>query len=125
MKYPRPQSPNMQNYRPQLTSVMSFGHRLSGVALSLFAFGLVGWLVAGAAGPVTFDHAQAAVRSSTGRVILIMASLAIFYHLCNGIRHLIWDSVHAYELRNIYAGGWAVVGASIILTSALWIWVLT
>lgn len=39
MSYPRPKSPNMQNYRPQLTSVMSFGHRLSGVALALFAFG--------------------------------------------------------------------------------------
>lgn len=125
MKYPRPQSPNMQNYRPQLTSLMSFGHRLSGLALSLFAFGLAAWLVAGAAGPVAFDYAQAAVYSIAGRVLLILASLAVFYHLCNGIRHLIWDSVHAFELRSIYAGGWAVVGASLVLTSVLWIWVLT
>lgn len=57
MRYPRPKSPNMQNYRPQLTSVMSFGHRLSGVALGLFAFGLAAWLIVGAAGPVTFDYA--------------------------------------------------------------------
>jgi len=125
MKYPRPQSPNMQNYRPQLTSVMSFGHRLSGVALSLLAFGLAAWLVAGAAGPVAFDYAQAAAHSVAGRVMLILASLAVFYHLCNGIRHLIWDSVHAFELRSIYAGGWAVVVASLVLTSALWIWLLT
>lgn len=125
MTYPRPQSPNMQNYRPQLTSVMSFGHRLSGLALSFFAFGLAAWLVAGAAGPVAFDHSQAAVHSVAGRVMLILASLAVFYHLCNGIRHLIWDSVHAFELRSIYAGGWAVLVASVVLTSALWIWVLT
>lgn len=124
MKYPRPQSPNMQNYRPQLTSLMSFGHRLSGLALSLFAFGLAAWLVAGAAGPVAFEYAQAAVHSIAGRVLLVLASLAVFYHLCNGIRHLIWDSVHAFELRSIYAGGWAVVGASLVLTSVLWIWVL-
>lgn len=124
MKYPRPQSPNMQNYRPQLTSVMSFGHRLSGVALSLLAFGLAAWLVAGAAGPVAFDCAQAAMRSIAGRMILILASWAVFYHLCNGIRHLSWDSVHAFELRNIYAGGWAVVVTSLVLTCALWAWVL-
>lgn len=124
MKYPRPQSPNMQNYRPQLTSVMSFGHRLSGVALSLLAFGLAAWLVAGAAGPVAFDYAQAAMRSIAGRMILILALWAVFYHLCNGIRHLIWDSVHAFELRNIYAGGWAVVVTSLVLTCALWAWVL-
>lgn len=125
MKYPRPQAPNMQNYRPQLTSVMSFGHRLSGLALSLFAFGLAAWLVAGAAGPSAFDDVQAVMHSIAGRVMLILASWAVFYHLCNGIRHLIWDSVHAFELRNIYAGGGAVVGANLVLTSALWIWVLT
>lgn len=124
MEYPRPQSPNMQYYRPQLTSVMSFGHRLSGVALSLLAFGLAAWLVAGAAGPVAFDYAQAAVHSVAGRMILVLASWAVFYHLCNGIRHLIWDSVHAFELRNIYAGGWAVVVTSLVLTCALWAWVL-
>ena len=124
MKYPRPQSPNMQNYRPQLTSAMSFGHRLSGVALSLRAIGLAAWLVAGAAGPVAFDYAQAAMHSIAGRMILVLASWAVFYHLCNGIRHLIWDSVHAFELRNIYAGGWAVVVTSLVLTCALWAWVL-
>lgn len=124
MTYPRPKSPNMQNYRPQLTSVMSFGHRLSGVALALFAFGLAGWLVAGATGPLAFERAQAVVLSVPGRVVLFLATLAVFYHLCNGIRHLIWDSVHAFELRSIYIGGWAVVAASLILTSALWLWVL-
>jgi succinate dehydrogenase / fumarate reductase cytochrome b subunit len=114
----------MQNYRPQLTSVMSFGHRLSGVALGLFAFGLAAWLVAGAIGPAAFNRAQAVVLSGPGGVILFLATLAVFYHLCNGIRHLIWDSVHAFELRSIYVGGWAVVAASLLLTLALWVWVL-
>jgi len=125
MDYSRPASPNMQIYRPQLTSVMSFGHRLSGVALGLFAFGLAAWLVAGAQGSVTFGLAQAIVLSVSGRVLLFLLTLAVFYHLCNGIRHLIWDSVRAFELRRVYAGGWAVVTASLLLTSALWIWVLT
>ena len=124
MTHPRPKSPNMQNYRPQLTSVMSFGHRLSGVALALFAFGLAAWLIAGATGLVAFERAQAVVLSVPGRVLLFLATLAVFYHLCNGIRHLIWDSVRAFELRSIYAGGWAVVAASLILTAALWLWVL-
>lgn len=125
MSYPRPKSPNMQNYRPQLTSVMSFGHRLSGVVLALFAFGLAAWLVAGAIGPFAFDRAQSVALSIPGRVVLFLATLAVFYHLCNGIRHLIWDSVRAFELRSIYIGGRAVVAASLILTTALWIWVLT
>ena len=92
--------------------------------MALFAFGLAAWLVAGAIGPIPFDRAQAIVLSVPGRVVLFLLTLAIFYHLCNGIRHLIWDSVHAFELRRIYAGGWAVVAASLILTTALWLWVL-
>lgn len=121
----RPKSPNMQNYRPQLTSVLSFGHRLSGVGLGLGAFGLTAWLLAGAAGPWAFSAVQAVFLSAPGLVLLFLLTLALFYHLCNGIRHLIWDSVHAFELRSIYAGGWAVLGASLILTLALWGWVLT
>lgn len=118
----RPKSPNMQNYRPQLTSVLSFGHRLSGVALSLGAFGLVGWLTAGASGPEAFGTAQALLGSAFGRAALFLITLALFYHLCNGIRHLVWDSVRGFELRAIYAGGWTVVAASLILTLAFWAW---
>lgn len=124
MSYPRPKSPNMQNYRPQLTSVMSFGHRLSGVALGFFVFGLAAWLVAGAMGSKVFAAAQAVVLSTPGYAVLFLLTLVLFYHLCNGIRHLIWDSVHAFTLHSIYAGGWAVMAASLILTSAVWIWVL-
>jgi len=115
----------MQNYRPQLTSVLSFGHRLSGVGLGLGAFGLAAWLLAGAAGAGPFSAVQAALLSAPGLALRFLLTLALFYHLCNGIRHLIWDSVHAFELRSIYAGGWAVLGASLILTLALWGWVLT
>jgi succinate dehydrogenase / fumarate reductase cytochrome b subunit len=122
MADPRPTSPNMQNYRPQLTSVLSFAHRLSGAALALCAFGLAGWLVAASVGPGAFTTAQAVLLSLPGQVVLLCATLALFYHLCNGIRHLIWDSVHAFELRSIYAGGWLVLAASLILTLALWAW---
>lgn len=125
MADPRPISPNMQNYRPQLTSVLSFAHRLSGAALALCAFGLAGWLLAVFAGPKAFSAAQAVLLSPLGQVALFLATLALFYHLCNGIRHLIWDSVRAFELRSIYAGGWLVLAASLVLTLSLWAWGLT
>ena len=121
---PRPKSPNLQIYRPQLTSVLSFVHRLTGAALSLAAFGLAAWLVAGAMGSGAFNRAQAIIQSVPGYIVLFVLTWVLFYHLCNGIRHLIWDSVHALELRSIYASGWTVVVASLILTLVLWIWVL-
>lgn len=122
MTRPRPVSPNMQNYRPQLTSVLSFAHRLSGIGLGLGAFGLAAWLAAGASGPGTFAAVQGLVLSGFGQMVLFGLTLALFYHLCNGVRHLIWDSVHAFGLRSIYRGGWIVLAASLVLTLLLWTW---
>ena len=41
---------------------------------------------------------------------------ALFYHLCNGIRHLFWDAGVGYELTAFYRSGWAVVVVSVGLT---------
>jgi succinate dehydrogenase / fumarate reductase cytochrome b subunit len=53
--------------------------------------------------------------------VLFGATFAFFLHFCGGIRHLVWDTVHGFELRSIYASGWAIVTASAILTVAAWL----
>jgi succinate dehydrogenase / fumarate reductase cytochrome b subunit len=118
---PRPLSPNIQNYRPQLTSVLSIANRITGVVLSIGAVGLVIWLSAAAAGPEPYATVQQAIGSWIGLVILFGFTFAFFLHLCGGIRHLIWDTVHGFELRSIYISGWSVVAASVVLTVAAWV----
>jgi succinate dehydrogenase / fumarate reductase, cytochrome b subunit len=117
---PRPLSPNIQIYRPQLTSVLSIANRITGVVLSIGAVGLVIWLSAAAAGPGPYAVVGQAVGSSIGRVVLFGCTCALFLHLCGGIRHLVWDTVHGFELRSIYISGWSVVAASVLLTVAAW-----
>ncbi len=117
----RPQSPNIQIYRPQLTSVLSIANRITGVLLSLTAVGFVLWLIAAAAGPQTYAIAQDAMASVIGKIVLLVATFAFFLHLCGGIRHLAWDAVCGFELGTVYASGWAVVAASIALTAAVWV----
>lgn len=117
---PRPQSPNIQIYRPQLTSVLSIANRITGVLLSVGAVGLVVWLMAAAAGPQAYATVQAAISSWIGQLVLFAFTFAFFLHLCGGIRHLVWDTVHGFELRAIYLSGWAVVVASVVLTVAAW-----
>jgi succinate dehydrogenase / fumarate reductase cytochrome b subunit len=116
----RPLSPNIQIYRPQLTSVLSIAHRISGVILSLGAMGLIIWLGAAAAGPRTYGAVQRAIGCWVGQVVLFGCTFAFFLHLCGGIRHLVWDTVHGFELRSIYISGWTVVVASAALTVAAW-----
>jgi len=120
-KRPRPLSPNIQNYRPQLTSVLSILNRITGNVLSLCAVVLVIWLVAAATGPRAYAAVQGVIASWIGQIMLFGATFAFFLHLCGGIRHLVWDTVHGFELRSIYISGWAVVAASLVLTVAAWI----
>jgi len=117
---PRPLSPNIQIYRPQLTSVLSIANRITGVVLSMGAVGLVIWLSAAAAGPLPYAVVQRAIGSWIGRLVLFGCTLAFFLHLCGGIRHLVWDTVHGFEIRSIYISGWAVMVVSVALTVAAW-----
>ena len=55
-----------------------------------------------------------------GIVLLLGWTAALFYHLCNGIRHLVWDTGHALDLGSTYLGGWLVVGATAVLTAVAW-----
>ena len=117
----RPLSPHLQVYRPQLTSVLSILHRLTGVALAVGTLLLVYWLAAAASGPSAFETAQGLIGSILGRLLLFGWTFALFYHLCNGIRHLFWDAGWGLELVDAYRSGWLVVGASAALTLLSWI----
>lgn len=117
----RPLSPNIQIYRPQLTSVLSIANRITGVALSLYAVVLVVWLVAAAAGPHAYATVHVFIRSWTGQILLFGCTFSFFLHLCGGIRHLSWDAGYGFDLRAIYASGWTVVVISTALTVIAWI----
>ena len=78
------------------------------------------WLSAAAAGAESYAAVQQAIGSWIGRFVLFGCTFAFFLHLCGGIRHLVWDTVHGFELRSIYISGWSVVAASVVLTLAAW-----
>ena len=120
-KRSRPLSPNIQIYRPQLTSVLSIVNRISGIVLSLYAVLLVVWLVAAAAGPQAYLKIHVFMGSGGGRILLFGGTFCFFLHLCGSIRHLIWDAGYGFELRTIYASGWTVVLVSSALTIIAWI----
>ena len=117
----RPLSPHLQVYRPQLTSVLSITHRATGIGLSFGIILLITWLVAAAAGMNYFNMVNSVVTSWFGKLVLLGFTWALFYHLCNGIRHLFWDAGFGFELSTVYKSGYVTVAGSIILTAAAWI----
>lgn len=122
-KVERPLSPFMIGpyYRPQLTSMLSITHRLFGIALSVGSVLLVVWLAALAAGPETFAQVNGFWNTWIGKLLLLGWSYALFYHLCNGIRHLFWDAGYGFDLKTTYQSGYVMVAASILLTAAVWV----
>lgn len=117
----RPLSPHLQVYRPQLTSILSILHRLTGVVLAIGTLLLVWWLIAAATGPEAYDTVQGFIGSIIGRIMLLGWTFSLFYHLANGIRHLGWDAGRGFELGTAYMTGWLVVIAAVVLTLASWI----
>ena len=115
----RPLSPHLSAYRWQLTSLLSIAHRLSGVALVLGLIFLSLWLflVGADIQPRVFTSA---IVQGFGKLILLGFTLAFFYHLLNGIRHLFWDFEVGLELPQVYRSGYAVVILTVLLTIAVW-----
>lgn len=116
----RPLSPHLQVYRPQVTSVLSITHRLTGVVLSFAALLLTYWLASAAYGPDSFDRAQAVMESWFGRLVLFGFTFSLFYHLCNGIRHLGWDMGWGFDLVRLRMTGVLVIIVSMGLTVLSW-----
>lgn len=117
----RPLSPHLQVYRWQLTSVLSILHRVAGIALAAGTILLVWWLVAAAQGPQTYASVQMFLGSWIGRVLLFGWTAALYYHLCNGLRHLWWDTGRGLELPQVYMTGYAVLAGTAVLTIVTWV----
>ena len=112
----RPLSPHIQVYRPQITSVLSIAHRITGVALVAGTLLLTWWLVAAAYGPEQFATVQGFIGSWIGQLLLWGFTFALFYHLGNGVRHLAWDFGWGFELGQVRSSGIAVVAFAIAAT---------
>jgi succinate dehydrogenase / fumarate reductase cytochrome b subunit len=117
----RPLSPHLQVYTPQLTSMLSIAHRITGVALAVGTALLVFWLCSAAYSPECFTCISGFFGSILGKFMLFGWSFAFYFHLCNGIRHLFWDIGKGFEIPAAYRSGHIVIVTSILLTGITWI----
>lgn len=93
---------------------------MTGVALSLGAAALVWWLFAIASGPDAYAVFATVAGSIVGKIAIAGWLFTFFYHLCNGVRHLFWDTGRGFELAQARASGLAVVTVSALATLGAW-----
>ena len=108
-------------WRWHITMWTSILHRATGIALYVGALIAAAWAISLAAGPEAYGQFKALMGSIPGKVVMFGLTLCLFYHLANGVRHLVWDTGHALDLRSTYLGGWIVVAAAAALTVLAWI----
>jgi succinate dehydrogenase / fumarate reductase, cytochrome b subunit len=121
---PRPISPHLQIYRLPLTVVLSISHRITGAFLSLGVLLFVALLAAAAAGPQAYDAVHGHIAAWYGQLILFVSTFALFFHFCNGIRHLVWDAGYGYEYPVVNQTAYAALGGTVILSLLVWIVVI-
>ncbi len=112
----RPLSPHLQIYKFELHMVLSIVHRITGALLTVGMIYFTYWLVALANGPEAYYSAQQFFGSGLGRLGLALTIASLYYHLCNGIRHLFWDTGRGFELDTITKSGYWTLGATAALT---------
>lgn len=108
------------HYRPQLTSMLSLLHRATGVALTVAAGPVVvWWIVALGTGAEYYAFMASLLSSWFGVIVMVGLLFCLCYHLLNGIRHMVWDTGRALDMKSVYVGGWLVLFAAIALTLAV------
>lgn len=117
----RPLSPHMFIYRWPMTMTVSILHRMSGLMLSVGLVALVLWLLAAAGDAAAYERFGDVMGSLAGRLFLALVSLAFFFHLANGVRHLVWDLGFGFEISQANASGWTVIAAAVLLTLVYWL----
>lgn len=117
----RPLSPHLQVYEFKWTMILSISHRITGCALVAGTLLLTVWLAAAAAGPGAFDAVQGFYGHWFVLLMFFGWTFVLFYHLCNGIRHLFWDAGLGFDLPTAFASGMTVLVASAGLTVIAWI----
>ena len=114
----RPLSPHLTIYRPQLNSVLSIMHRITGIVLFVGLVLLILWFFSLALGQVSFELFGVLINSLIGRLILIGSLCALWYHFFAGVRHLFWDIGIGFNLLWVKRSSYAVILATISLTIA-------
>ncbi len=120
-----PVSPHLQIYRLPLAALLSISHRITGVLLTAAAVALAFLVAAAAYAPGLWHAAMSVLQHPFGQILLVAWTFALAFHLCTGIRHLVWDACIGLSMPAVQVSNWLVLASSTLLTITTWAWILT
>src|SRR4051794_25230739 len=115
-----PKSPHLQVWRWHITMWTSILHRATGVALYVGALIVAAWAWALSAGPDQYADFKGLMGSWPGKVVMFGLTVSAFYHLANGVRHLVWDTGHGLDIKSANASAIVVFAFALAATVSVW-----
>jgi succinate dehydrogenase / fumarate reductase cytochrome b subunit len=112
----RPISPHLQVYKLPLTGIISIIHRMTGVLLSAGLIFFIYIISSVAGGATTYTAMQALMSAWLMKLIYWGFIYALFFHLCHGVRHLIWDAGNSFDRDTLNRYALIELGSSLVLT---------
>ncbi|MDD5227263.1 MAG: succinate dehydrogenase, cytochrome b556 subunit [Methylococcales bacterium] len=116
MLHDRPISPHLQIYTLPITGIISITHRLTGVFLAVGLIGIVVMLLQIRNGMLSYLQMQSILQFLPIKLLVAGFIYALIFHLCHGIRHLIWDVGHSFSRDTLTRYALMEIFASLILT---------
>ena len=86
-----PISPHLQIYKPQMTSILSIAHRITGFCLNFLLILVSLWILSLALGEESYKIFTQLFESIIIKIFLSIGFFGFFYHALNGVRHIFWD----------------------------------
>lgn len=116
----RPLSPHLSVYKWNVTSVSSILHRATGVFMTLGTVALAAWIISAAMGADCYEYVLSILSSWIGWLVMFGLSFSFFYHLANGVRHLVWDAGYGFDKQVARRSGWAAIVGALVATLLFW-----
>jgi len=117
----RPLSPHLSIHKKVLTAAFSIFHRITGIGLSLGSVFIALWISLLSLGPNYFYLFQIISNKIFFKIILILWTVGIFYHLFNGIRYLYWTYGLGMDLKTVYFSGYIVIILTFLSSCLVWL----
>lgn len=119
-KAKRPLSPHLQVYKLPLTALMSISHRVTGAALAMGTLLVTAFFIAAASGEDHYNFVMGLAAHPLGKLVLFLWSFALFFHMCNGIRHMFWDIGKNFDKASANRSNYYVIAGAIAVTIFVW-----
>ena len=117
----RPLSPHLSIHKKVLTALFSIFHRITGIGLSMGSILISIWFLLISLGPNYFMYFEIISKNILFKLILLIWTIGIFYHLYNGCRKLYWSFGIGMDLTTVYRSGYLVLFLTLVSTLAVWL----